>query len=226
MNKKVLHIAVDGPGGSGKGTLCVELAKKLKILYIYTGGMYRALALASLRAGINVNNNEEVQKLFKNSSIELKSMDSDTRVFLDGEDVSDEIFLPKVALVVPVIAAFPEIRKEMVKRQKELIKGKNAVIEGRDITTVIAPDADLKIYLTADVKIRAKRRHEQFLKRGINKSFEDVLTDTQERDKKDTEREASPLSVAKDAVIIDTTNDSIENTVEKVMNILKKRDLV
>ncbi len=226
MNKKII-IAIDGPVGSGKGTLAVALARKLKTFYIYTGGMYRALAYACLEQNIDVHDEAKVLELLEKISLELKAEDYGTVISLNGKEIFDEMFLPRVTKTVPIVAAMPSVRREMVARQKKIIEGKSAVIEGRDIATEVAPQSDLKIYLTTDVNTRARRRLNQLKKRGIeNVYFNEILKEVEERDKLDMQRKASPLTIAKDAVVIDTTNDTIEETVNKVMKILKEKDLI
>lgn len=231
MNKKTISIAIDGPVGAGKGTLAVALSKRLNAFYVYTGAMYRELALACLRKKININNEEEVLGILNNISIELKNTDYGVRAYLNGEEVSDEIFKPEISKMAPIVAAFPKIRQEMVLRQQRMAKdvlGKkgNVVMEGRDITTDVLHDADIKIYLTADIKVRAQRRLRQLGEKGIKTSFEEVLKDIEERDRQDMERSASPLKIVKDAVVIDTTNDIVEETVERVLEKLKEKNLV
>lgn len=222
---KNVVIGIDGPVCSGKGTLSVALAKRLDILYLYTGGMYRTLALACIRAGINLDNEEEVLKVLETENISLHAVAGETKLFLGGEDVTRKIIEPEVSNQTPHIARHPKVREEMVKRQQEIVEGNSAVIEGRDIASKVAPTADLKIYLTADIKTRAKRRLNQYEEKGISKTFEEVLEETAERDRKDLERDASPLSVSSDAVVIDTTTDSTQDTVNKVLNILRKKGL-
>ena len=231
MNKKTISIALDGPVGSGKGTLAVALSKRLSAFYVYTGAMYRELALACLRGKININNEEAVLKILNNISIELKNTDYGVRAFLDGLEVSDEIFKPNISKTVPIVAAFPRVRKEMVLRQQKTAKdaigkGKSVVMEGRDIATDVLHGADIKIYLTADINIRAQRRLNQLADRGIKTSFDEVLKDIEERDRQDTQRSASPLRIVEDAVVIDTTNDTIDQTVDKVIEKLKEKKLI
>lgn len=224
MKKKII-IAIDGPVSSGKGTLALLLAKKLKALYIYTGGMYRALALNCLQNKIDIKREEDVLKLLKNTSIDLKPEQLDTKVYLNNKEVSSEIFLPSVSSITPIIAAYPRIRKEMVARQKKLAEEQTSIIEGRDISSVVAPNADLKIYLTAQLNTRIKRRLNQLHARGTKATFDEVKKEIEERDKRDSDRDASPLTVVKDAVVIDTTDDTVEQTVEKVMKKLEERGL-
>jgi cytidylate kinase len=221
---KKLTIAIDGPVCSGKGTLSIALAKKLNILYLYTGGMYRALTLASIRAGVDLNNEEEVLKVFRTSDIKFIASAGETKIFLNGEEVSDKLFEPTIANNVPIVASHPKIREEMVERQKAIAKGRSSVIEGRDISSMVAPDADVKIYLTADIKIRAGRRLKQYKEKGIQKTLEEVLEETSERDRIDAVTQ-SQFKTSNDIITIDTTNDTIDDTVEKVINILREKGL-
>ena len=221
-------IAIDGPVGVGKGTLAVGLAKKFGALYVNTGAMYRALTLLCLRKKIDIKNEEEVLRNFKNSTIELQiDTYSNQKIFLNGENVSREIFLPEVTNTVALISPFPSVRKEMVRRQRELLsKADRVVMEGRDITTEVIPNADLKIFLIADPTVRAQRRLRQLAKNGIDSTFEEILAETAERDKRDTQRRASPLTITEDAYVLDTTNLSIDETVEKVIKKMREKEIV
>lgn len=223
-----LQIAIDGPVGSGKGTLAVALARELHAIHIYTGGMYRALALAVQRSGIDINNENAVFEVLKNCDIDLR-IDGDsplTRVFLNGEDVSNEIFFPEVSNSTPVVAAYKSVREEMVKRQQTIAHGRRGIIEGRDIATHVIPNADLKIYLTATVEERARRRFEQLKEKQVNITYDEVKQDVVERDEADSNREHAPLAVQDDAFVVDTTTDTIEDTVNKVKEELVKRELI
>ena len=224
--KKNFSIAIDGPVGVGKGTLAVALAKKLNALYVYTGGMYRALAFACLKEKVDLHDEEKVLDALSKSSIELKVDEIGTRVYLNGKEVSSEIFLPEVSNAVPIVAAFEKIRKKMVLEQKKIAQESDrVVIEGRDIATDVAPHADLKIYLTADIRVRTERRYKQLVRRGIKTTFKEVLGETEKRDKMDMERETSPLIVPKDAYVLDTTDLNIPQTVEKIMEKLKEKGI-
>lgn len=223
-----LQIAIDGPVGSGKGTLAVALAKELHAIHIYTGGMYRALALAVQRKEIDIHDENAVFEVLQKSDIDLR-IEGDsplTRVFLNGEDISNEIFFPEVSNSTPVVAAYKSVREEMVKRQQTIAHGRRGIIEGRDIATHVIPNADLKIYLTATVEERARRRFEQLKEKNVNISYDEVKQDVLERDKADSNREHAPLAVQKDAFVIDTTTDTIEDTVTKVKDELVKRGLI
>lgn len=230
MNNPI-KIAIDGPVGSGKGTLAIALAKEINAFYVYTGAMYRELGIGCLREKINIKDENEVVRVFGKISIELREVNGETRAILNGEDVTSEIFGSQAAKAASYVAVFPKVRKEMVLRQRKIAEdainsGKSVVMEGRDIATVVIPDADIKIYLTADINKRAERRLRQFENKGIKINFDDVLKDLKERDRQDTQRMASPLRVVEDAVVIDTTNDTIEQTVDKVIEKLKEKKLI
>lgn len=226
---KRFAIAIDGPVASGKGTLASGLAKKLNALYIYTGAMYRALALFCLSEYVDIDDEEKVLNFFKTISIELKEPDQGQKrtftVLLNREDVSDRIHEKMIDETVPIIAAMPSIREKMVQLQKKLAIGRNVVMEGRDIAIDVLPNADLKIYLTASLEERVKRRYSQLKKRGDERSFKQIQEEIKKRDKKDFTRRASPLTVLKDVMILDTTNLSIEETIEKVIVELSKKGI-
>ena len=224
MMKENLQIAIDGPGGSGKGTLAIALAKKINASHIYTGGMYRALTLKCLNSNIDLKNEGSVLDLLLKTNIKL-DVDRNTgltHIFLDSKDVTEDIFLPKVSNATPVVSEHRSVREEMVRRQKSLADGKKVVMEGRDITTVVLPNADIKIFLTADVNERARRRFNQLKEIDPNTQYEAVIQDVIKRDKTDTERNASPLERTPDSFLVDTTDDTIELTVKKVMDELER----
>lgn len=224
--KKKLVIAIDGPVGSGKGTLAVALAKRLGAFYVYTGGMYRALAYACLKQNVNVYDEAKVLEVLQKISLVLQAKEYGTVISINGREIFDEMFLPEVTKIVPIVAAMPAVRREMVARQQKVMEGKSVVVEGRDSATDVAPRADLKIYLTANINTRAKRRVRQLKKRDLDVSFAEVLEQIRERDRQDTERKASPLTRTPDAYIIDTTDLTIEETVEQVIAKLKEKKLI
>lgn len=225
MNKKLI-IAIDGPVGSGKGTLAVALAKRLNAFYVYTGGMYRALAYECLKKKVDIHNEAKVLELLRKMSLTLRVEEYGTVISINGREIFDEMFLPEVTKTTPIVASYPSVRREMVARQRKAMEGRSVVVEGRDSATDVAPHADLKIYLTADVNTRAKRRVEQLKKRGLSIPFEEVAKQIKERDRLDTERKVSPLTVVWDAYVIDTTNLTIEQTVEMAMAKLKEKGVI
>ncbi|MCS7053241.1 MAG: (d)CMP kinase [Ignavibacterium sp.] len=221
-----LIIAIDGPASSGKSTTAKLLAEKLGYLYIDTGAMYRAITLMALRNNI-VNNQEEIIKLARNLDIELKFENGQISVFVDGVDVSEDIRSLEVSNNVSPISKIEEVRKILVEKQRLMGKNGGVVMEGRDITTVVFPNADVKIFLTATIDERAKRRVKEYHSKGIDIDFEKVVENIKERDRIDSSREVSPLKKSDDAIEIDTSYLTIDQQVnailEKVNEVLSKR---
>ncbi len=216
-------IAIDGPAGSGKSTIAKLLAKELGYTYIDTGAMYRALALKIKRKRIDPEDKEKVIQIAKNTDITLKPAEDGVKVFLDGEDVSKLIRTEEIGKIASKIARISEVRKVLVDMQRKLGKeAKNAVIEGRDTGTVIFPDADIKIFMTASPEVRAERRYKELKERGFDVSYEDILKEIKERDYLDETRKDSPLKPAKDAIIIDTSNKTLKEVFKDVLNIVLK----
>ncbi len=218
MAKKV--IAIDGPAGSGKSTTAKLVAKKLNFLYLDTGAMYRALTLKALEKGVDVNDEEKLEKLTKNSVISFKKEDGIDKIFLDGKDVTEKIREPLVDQNVSFVSVHKKVRKILVEKQKEIGRKNDLVAEGRDTTTVVFPHA-FKIYLDADLKERAKRRLLELKDKGIQTSLEEQIKEIAKRDKLDSERKASPLCRDKDAVVVDTTHLTIEEQVNKVIELYR-----
>lgn len=224
---KPLQIALDGPVGSGKETLAIALSHKLHTIHVYTGGMYRSLALYCLRAGVDIQDEDAVFHALKKIQIGLAVAEtSQTRVLLNGEDVTEEIFFPEVSNITPIVAAYKIVREAMVQRQKNIAEGKRVIIEGRDIATNVLPNADMKIFLTADLDVRVQRRLKQLHDKKLEITFDEVKQDIINRDQKDSEREVSPLKIAEGAFVVDNTNDTIDDTVRKVLAEFQARGLV
>lgn len=225
-----LHIAIDGPVAAGKGDIASRLAKKLGIVYIYTGAMYRALALSCIRLGISPKDPKRVVEVLATHHITLKPTVGDDssacRVFLGSEDVTDRITAPDTAMGASDVAVIPEVRKQMVLLQKSLAQKQSVVMEGRDIGSVVLPNAQLKIYLTASVEERAKRRHLQWQEKGIKKTFAEVLADTKTRDLQDSQRKTDPLKKLPDAWELDTTGMSQETVIERIIEKLHVLHLI
>ena len=210
-------VAIDGPAGTGKGTMADLLSKKYNLLNIDTGATYRCVTLEMLNKNIGMEDEEKIAEMLKTIKIELKLEDGSQKVFLNDEDVTKEIRSKRVSENVSQISSIKQIRAAMTNLQREMAQGKDVIMEGRDITTVVFPTADVKIYLDADVEVRAKRRFEQNKEKGIEMSYEEVLESIKKRDKNDREKEIGALKIAPGAVVIDTTKMSIKQQ-EKAMS--------
>jgi len=210
------NIAIDGPSAAGKSTISKQLAKKLDMTHLDTGAMYRCLALKAIRQGISQQNEKDLVKCLNETEIRLES----DRVFLDGEEVTKIIREPEVSIGASNISKWAKVRQEMVARQQFLAKEKGFIMDGRDIGTVVLPDAKLKIFLVASVKARAKRRFLEEQQKNSSITLEEVVKAMEERDRQDETRSASPLKQARDAVRIDCSDMTIEEVVEKVCSYL------
>ena len=221
---KPFVIAIDGPSGAGKSTLGRRLARELGLLYIDTGAMYRAVALAAEAAGVNASDAEGLARVAHRVSIRLEGDPDALRVFLDGRDVSEEIRGEAAGRGASVVSAVPEVRREMVRRQREMGEaGGGVVLDGRDIGTVVFPSADVKFFLTAVPEARARRRLDEERARSGAHTFEETLADINERDYRDATREDSPLRIADDAVVIDTTELSVEEVFQRMLQTVRER---
>lgn len=216
-NKKIT-VAIDGPAGAGKSTIAKMISKKLKIVYLDTGAMYRTVALKAIRENIDTSDAEKLSQLVKDINIEVKHINDEQRIYLDGEDVSDYIRTPEVSIGASNVAVIPEVRIKMVELQRAIASKCSVVMDGRDIGTYVLPNATLKIFLTASIEERAKRRYNEQLLKGINDvSLEEVKKDILYRDKNDSSRAFAPLAKAEDAIEMDTTNLSIDEVVNKIL---------
>ena len=214
--QKFIIIAIDGPAASGKRTLAKYLADNLNFLYVDTGAMYRAITYYALENNIE-NDENAVIDATKNINLRLDYNNGITKVYLDGVDVTNNIRTPRVNAKVSDISKFKDVRTQLVKLQQKFGEDNNLIVEGRDTTTVVFPNADLKIFLTADISERAKRRHLEFQEKGINISLEDVESSIKNRDKIDSGRNISPLTQAEDAIVVDTTNLTIEEEIDRII---------
>lgn len=211
-------IAIDGPAGSGKSTIAKLLADELEFVYLDTGAMYRAISLKIIQNKIDLSNLEEIKNMLKNTKLDVE----DKNIILDGKDISDKIRSREVSNFVSKVATIKPIRDDMVRIQREISKNKKVILDGRDIGTVVFPNANLKIFLNATTLERAKRRFLDYKNQGINTDLETVLEEIQKRDKMDMERENSPLMKASDAIEIDTTNKAIENIKDEILDLINK----
>ena len=210
-------IAIDGPGGVGKSTIAKLVAKKLKIDYIDTGAMYRALGLKMMNLGMDFTDEDAIKELLAKTEIDFV----DGEIILDGEVVSQLIRTPEVSMAASKVSAFAFVRKHMVAAQQKMGESKSVIMDGRDICTDVFPDAQYKYFITADAEERARRRHKELLEKGQNSSYEQVLADIKERDHNDSTRAASPLKKADDAELLDTTNMTIDQVVNYICDKIK-----
>ena len=214
--EKVYSVAIDGPAGAGKSTVAKMIAERLNLVYVDTGAMYRAITLKALEIG-NFSK-KGIIKIAEESTIEIIN----GRIYLDGRDVTEEIRKPSVDEKVSTVASIPQVRKRLVEIQRQMAKNYGVVMDGRDIGTTVLPNAKYKFYLTADIKIRAKRRYEEMLNKGIKRDLEKVEQELAQRDKQDMERAYSPLKVAEDAVVIDTSSKTPEEVVNEILDYIKR----
>lgn len=216
-------VAIDGEAGSGKSTVAKEIAKRLNFIYVDTGAMFRCVTLELIRNNIGLNDIDKINEILANITIVFKNEENLQRVFLNGEDVTEEIRCEKVDDKVAEFATVREIREKLKELQRELGKTDNIVMEGRDIGTVIFPNADVKIYIEVSEEERANRRYKQNLEKGIDTSYEQILANIKKRHKLETEREIAPLVKAEDAILLDTTNMTEEESIEKIIEIIEKK---
>ena len=218
--KRKLKIAIDGPAASGKSTTAKLLAKRLGYLYIDTGAMYRALTLAVLRNAIKINDVSSIVELVDKIRIDIKQSRDGLHIYLNDEDVSEEIRLPKITEVISQISAYSEVRERMVKKQRLLAQRGGIIMDGRDIGTVVLEDADVKIFMKANIEQRSQRRFKELDKKGINVDLEEIKSEIERRDDLDSSRRVSPLRPAHNAYIIDTSKLSITQQVERIIDII------
>lgn len=216
------NIAIDGPAGAGKSTIAKAVAKKMKLIYVDTGAMYRAMALFLIREGVSPQDKEEIQKKCEEAEITLGYEEGEQVVYLNGENVNAYIRTEEVSRTASITSSYPKVRERIVWQQKELAAKTDCIMDGRDIGTCVLPYADKKIYLTASSKVRAERRYKELTAKGESCDLKQIQTDIEERDYRDMHREASPLKQAEDAVLIDSSDMTIEQVIEKIIYICQK----
>ncbi|OZM57255.1 cytidylate kinase [Lottiidibacillus patelloidae] len=221
--KNNIRIAIDGPAAAGKSTVAKVVAERLSYIYIDTGAMYRALTLKCLNENIDLENELEVTKILPKTSIQLLPSEKGQQVILDNKNVSEEIRTSKVTNNVSLIAKLSSVRDEMVKRQQILAEDGGIVMDGRDIGTHVLPNAEVKIFMLASVEERARRRYEEEISKGYDSNLEVLKEEIAARDKIDSEREFAPLRKASDAIEIDSTHLSIDEVVNRIMEIVRER---
>lgn len=220
----MINIAIDGPSGAGKSTIAKRAAKALGYIYIDTGAMYRTVGLYLLRAGVDIRTeHERVLESLSHINIDIKYISGNQHIFLNGEDVTSLIRTPEISMAASYAGTVKEIREKMTAIQRTLAKNNNCIMDGRDIGSFVLPDAEVKIYLTADVNVRAKRRYEELCEKGEEVTLDEVLESMLERDKNDSSREFMPLKRAEEAILLDTTDLSLNESCEKVIDIIKNK---
>ena len=212
--KKHFSIAIDGPGGAGKSTLAKAVAKKLNILHVDTGAIYRTIGYAAFSRGLDAKDESQIAPLLKESG---------QKMLLDGKDVSTEIRLPEISMYASNVSALPCVRAYLLEMQRDIARKRSVIMDGRDIGTVVLPDADLKIYLTASAEERARRRCLELSERGTPKAYEEVLREINERDYQDMHRDIAPLREAADAVHFDTSKLSFEESEQALLNLIQEK---
>ena len=222
----MIKIAIDGPGGAGKSTVAKAVAAKLGIVYVDTGALYRTIGLYVRRANVDPKDAAAVEACLKDISIEIKYENGRQCVYLNGEDPKDAIRTPEMSMYASAVSAIPAVRAFLLDTQRDIARKNSVIMDGRDIGTVILPDADVKIFLTASEECRARRRYNELLAKGQNVSFEDVLSEMNQRDRQDSSREVAPATAAEDAVLLDNTDMTFEQTVDAIVDLAKNTGLV
>ena len=222
---KHFNIAIDGPAGAGKSTIARRAAGQLGFVYVDTGAMYRAMALYFLRKGINPADEEAVSRTCSEAEVSIRYQDGAQQVLLNGEDVSGRIRTEEVGKTASVVSAYMPVREKLTELQKELAARENVIMDGRDIGTCVLPQAPAKIYLTASVEVRALRRFRELTEKGEACDLEEIKKDIADRDWKDMHREHAPLKQAEDAVVVDSSNMTIDQVVEAILAVAKEKGL-
>lgn len=219
---KKMNIAIDGPASAGKSTIAKKVAEKLGYIYLDTGAMYRTLTYAALSNGVDLDDEEELHKLLKGIRITFSTAENEMqRVFLNEEDVTDSIRSEEVTQNVSLVSSFAKVREEMVSRQKSIARSGGVVMDGRDIGTVVLPDAEVKIFMTATAEERALRRYKENIAKGMTTSLEELTEDMKRRDHLDSTRMISPLKKADDAIVLDSTHLEIDEVVKRILGIIE-----
>jgi len=221
---QAIQIAIDGPSGAGKSTMAKIISKKLGILYLDTGSMYRAVALKAIRQGIDTRDREKVAAIMPDIRIDISYVDGSQRVFLDGEDITGSIRTNEVSMGASNVSAFPDVRERLVELQRKIADNTGVIMDGRDIGTHVLPNADVKIFLTASVEERARRRYEELKEKGLlDKTLDQLIEEIKTREYNDSTRQHSPLRQAEDAILLDTSHLNIDQAVQKILEIIDKR---
>ncbi|MGN0612184.1 MAG: (d)CMP kinase [Ruminiclostridium sp.] len=218
-----IAVAIDGPVGAGKSSIAKECAKRLGFIYVDTGALYRCIGLFCDRNGVNIDDASRVKAALSHITLDVKIKNGTQHVYLNGYDVSEEIRLPEISMAASKVSAIPAVREYLLQFQRDMAASQNVIMDGRDIGTVVLPNAEVKIYLTADAEVRAKRRYDELIAKGNNVTFESVLADLNQRDHNDMTREIAPLKQADDAVLADTTKLDFDSSCDLLIGIIKEK---
>ena len=218
----MISIAIDGPAGAGKSSISKGISKRLGYIYVDTGALYRATAYTLNKNGTKPKNDNALESALKNVEVDIKFIDNEQHVYVNGEDVSDKIRTPEVSMLASSYSALPAVRAFLLGLQRGLAKKHNVIMDGRDIGTVVLPDAQVKIFLTASPEARAERRYKELVEKGMDVKYDDILNDVITRDYNDTHRKTAPLKPAEGCVTVDTTELDFEQSVEKIISVIKE----
>ena len=219
----MISVAIDGPAGAGKSTIAKTASKRLGFIYVDTGALYRTIGLKFMNEGYDEDLNCDIDKILEGTQVDIKFINGEQRVFLNGEDVSELIRTPKASLMASAVSAKPEVRVFLLEMQRRLARENNVIMDGRDIGTVVLPNATVKIFLTASAEERANRRYKELTEKGMEVNYDDVLADIEKRDYNDSHRAIAPLKPAEDSVMADTSKFTLEQSVELILSIINER---
>ena len=217
----MINIATDGPAGAGKSSIAKAVAKKLGFIYVDTGALYRSIGVNALKHNIETTDSNSVISLLPETAVELKYIDGTQRVFLNNEDVSETIRLPEASMAASNVSAIPEVRTFLLDLQRDMARKNNVIMDGRDIGTVILPDADFKFFLTASAEVRADRRFKELKEKGIDVDYNQLLEEIIQRDYNDSHRAIAPLKQADDAILVDSSDMTLEESIDAILSYIK-----
>lgn len=217
-----INVAIDGPAGSGKSSISKAVAKELGFIYVDTGALYRTVGLKLTQCGNKAEDEQSVEEILKTTKVDIKYIDGEQRVFLDGEDVSHLIRTPEMSMMASKCSALPVVRAYLLNMQREIAQNNSVIMDGRDIATVVLPNAEVKIFLTASAKARADRRYKELIEKGENVNYDDVLSDIEKRDYNDSHRAIAPLKPSEDSIFADTSELNLEESIALIRDIVLK----
>lgn len=218
----MINVAIDGPAGAGKSTIAKATAKELGFIYVDTGALYRAVAYNAVKNGV-IDDEQGIISMLDDTKVELKYVEGVQSVYLNGEDVSGFIRTPEISMGASKVSAIPQVREFLLNLQREIAKTNNVIMDGRDIATVVLPDAEVKIFLFASPECRAERRYKELVEKGENVSFDDVLKDVNQRDYQDSHREIAPLKPSEESIMADTSELTLQESIDLIVNTIKEK---